>query len=136
MLGRKKPLKVETPPQRIPTTPTEYPDGVAVETDTARYYIKGQFKYVIPSDRVLYSWAFPYVMKSSDAALSKYVKRGKLGFRPGSLLFNDGRYYLVSGSVLRKISGPDVFETFGLDPSRALWVSDEEMKLHKAGEVF
>jgi hypothetical protein len=68
--------------------------------------------------------------------LVKYNKAGKVGFRSGSFLYNDGKYYFVSGSALRKISSPDVFVTMGLDTRQAMWVSDEELKLHKAGEVF
>jgi hypothetical protein len=124
--------------QILPTTPTEYPDGVVVETESGRWYIKGRFRFLIPSDRIFYSWRFPTIIKSTDAALSKYLKNGKIGFRSGSFLYNtgDGCYYLISGNVARKISNPDVFATFGLDPRDATWVSEEELGIHKSGEVF
>ena len=122
--------------QQIPTTPTEYPDGSVVVTNSGRWYIKGKFKFLIPTDRVFNSWSFPLIIQGSDVTISKYVKNGTLGFRTGSLLYNDGVYYFVSGSSLRKISSPDIFIAFGLDTQKALWVSDEELNLHKAGEVF
>ena len=122
--------------QKIPTSPTEFPDGAVVETESGRWYIKGRFKFFISTERVFRSWSFPLVIKGTDASISKYLKNGKLGFRTGSLLYNDGRYFFVSGNEKRKISGPDVFLTFGLDSQRAIWVSDEELELHKTGEVF
>ncbi len=124
------------PVQKIPTTPTEYPDGVIVKTESGHWYIKGKSRFLVPTDRVLKSWAVPFVITSTDAALTKYAKAGKVGFRGGSFLYNDGKYYFVSGSTLRKISSPDVFITMGLDTRAAMWVSDDELKLHKAGEVF
>lgn len=130
--------KTESPkaPHRIPTLPTEFPDGSVVETESGRWYIKGKFKFLISSDRVFSSWAFPLVIKGTDVSVSKYLKNGVLGFRSGSLLYLDGQYHIVSGNVTRKVSDPDVFLTFGLDPAKALWVSEKELALHKAGEVF
>jgi hypothetical protein len=125
-----------TPTRERPTAPVEYPDGACVESQSGHFYIKGGKKYRIASNRVLYSWSFPYVAWGSNVSLSEYADGGVLGFRPGSLLFNDGIYYIVSGNVLRKVSSPDVFSTFGLDPAKALWVSDDELGLHARGEVF
>lgn len=130
---KKKPEPVQ---QKIPSQPTEYPDGSVVVTESGRWYIKGRYKFLIPTDRVFKSWNFPLVINGSDVTISKYVKNGKLGFRTGSLLWNDGKYYFVSGNLLRKISTPDVFLAFGLDTQKALWVSDDELLLHKTGEVF
>lgn len=134
MLGKKQ--KQKPVPQRIPTTPTEYPDGCVVETESGRWYIKGKFKFLIPTERVFRSWAFPLVVKGSDKTISKYLKNGKLGFRTGTLLYSDGKYFFVCGNEKRKISGPDVFLALGLDSQKAMWVSDEELELHKTGEVF
>jgi hypothetical protein len=122
--------------QKIPTSATEFPDGSVVETESGRWYIKGRFKFLIPTERIFRSWSFPLVIKGTDASISKYLKNGKLGFRTGSLLYNDGRYFLVSGNEKRKISGPDAFLTFGLDSQKAIWASDDELELHKTGEVF
>jgi hypothetical protein len=135
-LFKKKQPEPQRFQQKIPTTPTEYPDGSVVVTESGRWYIKGKFKFLIPTDQVFRSWSFPLIINGSDVTISKYIKNGKLGFRAGSLLYNDGRYYFISGNELRKISGPDAFVAFGLDPQTALWVSDEELLLHKAGEVF
>lgn len=129
-------FKKKTPPQRIPTTPTEYPDGSVVVTESGRWYIKGKYKFLIPTERVFLSWSFPLVVQGTDSAISKYLKNGKLGFRTGTILWNDGIYYVVSGNVKRKISGPDFFLTHGIDPQRAVWVEDSELALHKTGEVF
>lgn len=132
---KKKPLP-QKPQQKIPTTPTDFPDGSVVVTDSGRWYIKGKFKFLVSSDRVFNSWSFPLVINGTDSSISKYIKNGVLGFRSGSLLYLDGQYHIVSGNVIRKISDPDVFLTFGLDPAKALWVSEKELALHKAGEVF
>lgn len=128
--------KAQAPQQKIPTTPTDYPDGSVVITESGRWYIKGKFKFLIPTDRVFNSWSFPLIIKGSDVSVSKYLKNGKLGFRTGTLLWNDGIYYIVSGNTKRKISGPDFFLTHGIDPQSAMWVEDSELALHKTGEVY
>lgn len=73
---------------------------------------------------------------SSEAALSQYVYGGVLGFRDGSLIQNisDGKMYLISGSLRRHITNPDVFERLGMDEKGIIRVSDKEVKLHKEGE--
>ena len=133
----KKPQPVQTTPiQTVPKTPTEYPDGVIVKSESGWWYIKGKNRFNVPTERVLKSWSVPFVITTTEAALAKYTKAGKVGFRGGSFLYNDGKYYFVSGSVLRKISSPDVFVTMGLDTQQALWVSDDELRLHTVGEVI
>lgn len=136
MFRSKKIQEVPPPKFKVPTTPTVFPDGSVVTTESGRWYIKGKNRFFIPTDRVFFSWSFPLVINGTDASISKYLRTGTLGFRSGSLLYADGQYYIVSGNVTRKVSDPDVFLTFGLDPRRALWVSDKELALHKAGEVF
>lgn len=134
MFKRKTPQTA--PAQKIPTSPTNFPDGAVVVTETGRWYIKGKYRYLISSDRVFYSWSFPLVINATEKSAVNYSKMGKLGFRAGTLIFNDGKYYFVTGNTRRKISDPDVFVTLGINPQAALWVSDEELALHKLGEVF
>lgn len=117
-------------------TPCEFPDGCLVVTESVSWYIKGAYRYQVTSERVERSWHFPLIVRAKEAALAKYLKGGKLGFRPGTLLFNDGKYYLIFNNKARKVSSPDVFDKFGIEYSNAVWVSDEELGLHKEGENF
>jgi hypothetical protein len=107
-----------------------------VITESGRWYIKGKFRFLIPTDRVFNSWSFPLTITGSDVSVSKYTKAGKLGFRAGSLLWNDGVYYVISGNKKVRITGPDFFLTNGIDPQSARWVDDSELALHKTGEVY
>lgn len=129
--------KKERPAQQVlPTIPVDYPDGSVVITESGRWYIKNKYRFLVPSDRIFRSWNFPLVLNGTDASVSKYLKNGKIGFRSGSFVYNDGLYYIISGNLKRKIANPDVYAAFGLDPLLATWASDDELELHKNGEVF
>jgi hypothetical protein len=82
---------------------------------------------------VLGSWSFNNVIDATEAAVSKYVIAGKLGFRDGTLITNmaDKKTYLVSESQLRLITSPDVIDKFNL---KDIIVSEQEINLHKVGE--
>ena len=123
-------------PKVIPQTPTEYPDGICVKSETGYWYIKGKLRFSVPTQRVFESWSFPNVMETSESALTNYVKGGRIGFRSGTLLYNSGNFYIISGNVSRRIANPDVLTTFGLSVDQAVWVADEELEIHKNGEVF
>jgi hypothetical protein len=139
MWNRKKKSK-----SRVPTntglifTPQEYPAGTCVETTEGFFFInKDHKRYRIVSDRIFDSWKFPLVVYTSEQALAKYpVALTKLGFRDGTLLNNlaDGKLYLVSGSVLRHITGPDIMARLGITKDDAISVSDAEIKIMKTGE--
>ena len=126
------------PKKTLPVSPIDYPDGVCVKSETGYWYLKGKLRFSVPTQRTLDSWRFPVVIETTEAALANYTKGGKIGFRSGSFLFDmtNGGYYIISGRIKRKIVNPDIFELFGLDRAQALWVSQEELDLHKNGEVF
>ena len=117
------------------TSPTNFPSGIAVETDKNTYWIKDGKRYRLISNRAAKSWAFTTV-KGTEASLSSIKLVGKLGFRDGTLIKNisDGKMYLVSQNKLRHISDPDLFLKYGLDRSTVIEVSDLEVKSHDLGE--
>jgi hypothetical protein len=119
----------------IISQPTNFPSGIAVQTDKATYWIKDGKRYRLISDRAAKSWCFTTV-KATEAALSGIKLVGKLGFRDGTLIKNiaDGKMYLVSQNKLRHIVDPDIFIKYGLDRSNLIEVSDTEVKAHDTGE--
>jgi hypothetical protein len=119
----------------IISQPTNFPSGIAVQTDKATYWIKDEKRYKLISDRAAKSWSFTTV-KATEAALSGIKLVGKLGFRDGALIKNiaDGKMYLVSQNKLRHIVDPDIFDRYGLDRSNLIEVSEAEIKAHNIGE--
>lgn len=131
----------KTSNQYIPLTPQDYPAGIAVQTAKGAYLIhKDGKKYRIPSKKILDSWNYPIVVITTELALEKYpTALTKLGYRDGSLLNNiaDGKLYLVSGSLLRHITSPDVFTRLGVSKEDAIVVSDAEINSMKLGaEIY
>ena len=121
----------------IVSNPTNFPSGIAVQTDKATYWIKDGKRYRLISDRAAKSWCFTTV-NATEAALSGIKLAGKLGFRDGSLIKNiaDGKMYLVSQNKLRHIVDPDIFIKYGLDRSNLIEVSEAEIKAHDLGETL
>jgi len=121
----------------IISQPTNFPSGIAVQTDKATYWIKDGKRYRLISDRAAKSWCFTTV-KATESALSGIKLAGKLGFRDGSLIKNiaDGKMYLVSQNKLRHIVDPDIFIKYGLDRSNLIEVSEAEVKAHDLGEIL
>lgn len=115
--------------------PTNFPSGIAVQTDRATYWIKDGKRYKLISDRAAKSWTFTTV-NATESALSGIKLVGKLGFRDGSLIKNiaDGKIYLISQNKRRHITSPDMFDNFGLDRSKIIEVSDDEINMHNLGE--
>lgn len=132
--------KQTPPPQPTPepiSTRTNFPVGLAVRTANGVYLIKKTSKLKFASDRVFSTWGLTAVLATPEAV--KHIPvGGTLGFRDGTLIKNiaDGKMYLVSGNLKRHVVSPDAFSRYGLDPDRAVLVSDEEVKLHKDGEVL
>lgn len=119
--------------------PVEYPSGVFVHTEKGYFYIVSHDKrFRIITERVLNSWAPQVVIETTEAALAKYRVAAKLKFRNGSLLYSqsDGKMYLVSDNQLRHIVNPDVLVNLGRKRTDAVWVSQDEINLHKEGEVL
>ena len=121
----------------VVSQPTNFPSGIAVQTDKATYWIKDGKRYRLISDRAAKSWCFTTV-KATEAALSGIKLVGKLGFRDGALIKNiaDGKMYLVSQNKLRHIVDPDIFIKYGLDRSNLIEVSEAEVKAHDLGEIL
>ena len=119
----------------IISQPTNFPSGIAVKTDKDTYWIKDGKRYRLISDRAATSWSFTTV-NATEAALTGFKLAGKLGFRDGTLIKNiaDGRIYLVSQNKLRHIVDPDSFTRYGLDRSKVVEVSENEISAHDLGE--
>ena len=119
----------------IISQPTNFPSGIAVKTDKDTYWIKDGKRYRLVSDRAATSWSFTTV-NATEAALTGFKLAGKLGFRDGTLIKNiaDGRIYLVSQNKLRHIVDPDSFTRYGLDRSKVVEVSENEISAHDLGE--
>lgn len=121
----------------IPETPTKYPAGVLLLTETGKWYLMGkQGKFLIPNERVLASWDFYNIVYTSDIALSKTPTLRKLGFRNGTLIKNiaDAKLYLISEDKRRQILNPDVLNLLFLNEEDAILVSQDEINLHQEGE--
>lgn len=131
--------KKQTPIQPIPPeVPFKYPSGVCVETESGRYYLKGNRKYKIKSDLVFKSWSFPVVIKSSDVAISKYTNSlRRLGFRDGSILRDiyNGELFIISEGERIKITTVEMYEALGINESKVPYVSHEDVVFHKEGEI-
>jgi hypothetical protein len=116
-------------------SPTNFPSGIAVKTESGTYWIKDGKRFKLISDRAAQSWLFTTI-NASDSALINIKIAGKLGFRDGTLIKNiaDGKMYLVSQNKKRHITSPDIFNKFGLDRSRLIEVSAVEIAAHDLGD--
>ena len=114
---------------------TNFPSGISVKTDKNTYWVKDGKLYRIISERAENSWSFVTV-HAAESALSKFKVVGKLGFRDGTLIkdISDGKIYLISQNKRRHITSPDVFDDFGLDRSKIVEVSSDEVAMHLLGE--
>jgi len=121
--------------QKIVTSPTQFPSGLAVKTDKATYWIKDGKRFKLISDRAEKSWMFTTV-EGTETAVAGIKLAGKLGFRDGTLIKNiaDGKIYLISQNKKRHIVDPDSFDKFGLDRSKVIEVSAFEVSMHELGE--
>ena len=122
-----------------PTRPTgriDYPDGVAVETEAQRYYIKSGKKYRFTSERVFDSWSLS-LATSSEASVAHIPQAPTvMGFRDGTLVmdFTDNILYLISGLKRRKVTNPDWMDRLNLNVEDAILASAKEIALHLEGE--
>jgi len=124
-------------PPKVPDTPTKYPVGVLVLTETGQWYlIRKDGKLKIPTARVLESWDFRTVVHTSTIALSKTPTVGTLGFRDGTLIENmaNGKLYLISANLRRQITNPDIWDLLFINAEDVILVSEDETNLHKEGE--
>lgn len=121
-----------------PTTPTDYPSGICVRTETGYYYINGKFRHPILGSRIRRSWHFPFIVVSTNAALVNYPRAARLGFRDGTLLraVSDGHLYFIAQRLRRPVQSPEALSNLGLTSKDAIWISSEELNIHKLGEVL
>lgn len=121
-----------------PTFPIDYPSGVCVRSGDNVYYVNGKYIHSVKGARILASWNFPRIINSSNEALAGYVKAKRLGFRDGTLVrcLYDGKVYFISKGLRRQVSNPDLLCWIGLSVNDAVWVSLDEINLHKDGEVL
>lgn len=138
MFRKKSEPVAPNPEPARPTAPVDYPTGIAVEVESGDvYFVKGLTKFKFFSHRCFESWSL-VPARGSRASLSKFKSApGPLGFRDGTLVktISDGKYYLISGNKRRLVVTPDVHK-YGLSLDRAILVSDEEARIHEAGEVL
>lgn len=119
-----------------PTVPVDYPTGTCVQTEKGVFFIKGKFRFRVTSDRILTSWQYPFVIRSSEDACARYKIAGKLGFRQGTLIedISNGKMYLISENLRRQIVSPDFFDVMLFPRDKIIQVSPQEVALHKEGE--
>lgn len=127
---RRKPKSVP------PSVPVDYPAGTCVQTEKGVFLLKGKYRYRITSERILNSWNYPFVVESTESAVSQYKIGGKVGFRQGTLIkdMSNGKMYLISENLRRLIDSPDFFDVMLFPRDKMIEVSHEEAELHKEGE--
>jgi hypothetical protein len=115
--------------------PVMWPSGWFVTTEVATWYIKGNLRLRVYSDRCLASWKAQPAL-ATEKSLAGYKKSGVLGFRDSTLIqdVSDGRMYVVSQSKRRHVVNPDALTILGLKLKDAVVVSAAEAALHKDGE--
>lgn len=121
----------------LPSSPVVYPSGVFIHTEKGYFYIHGEGKRMrIISERVLASWTPQRIIKTTEAAVSKYRVTSKIRFRNGSLIWNisDGKMYLIENGTRRHITSPDVLTRIGATTKDVVAVSLDEINLHPEGE--
>lgn len=117
------------------TSPTNFPSGIAIKTNSGTYWIKDGKRYRLVSKRAEDSWSFTTV-NATDESIAHIKIAGKLGFRDGTLIKNiaDGKLYLISQNKRRHIVDPDTYLKYGLDKNATIEVSDLECNIHELGE--
>ena len=121
--------------QTLPTSPIVYPHGTCVETEKGIFLIRGEKRYFLPTVRIKESWAFPRIVRTTEAAVSKYPIAARLGFRDGSLICDmaSGKIYLIANNERRQIVSPEALERIGASTSDATVVSSYEAGLQRLG---
>lgn len=133
-------LRKQTTTSHWPTTPlTEFPHGTFLVTESGFFYVLSPEKrFRFTTKRVLESWSPQRIVAASeeDAAVKKMRIASKMKFRDGSLLYSQasGKMYLVSNKKVRHITSPDILTALNMRRQDAVWVSEEEIKLHEEGE--
>jgi len=112
------------------------PTATIVKIDDYYYFIKGDFRLKFVSKTAVDSWN-SRVVEGDSSLLDKYHPGGLIGFRDGTLLatgYGLPGMFLVSGGKLRRVPDNETLHALGLRESDVLWVSLEELIVHKEGE--
>lgn len=130
-LFRKDEPAVDRPEKKI-----DYPDGLAIETEGATYFIKGGLRIPFPSQRVFETWNLVPIISSEASCAHIPLAKSRMGLREGTLVvdFSDNKIYLISGGKRRLITNPSVLDDLNLEPISATVVSHDEVLLHTEGE--
>lgn len=128
--------KKTTPDVVRPTESLTYPDGVAVETEEATYFIKGGVRYRFPTQRVFESWSLHAAYGSEQSVKQHKLSKTVMGFRDGTLIldFADNVLYLISNAKRRRVTNPDWLDSLNLDYKDAIVASTKEVALHNEGD--
>jgi hypothetical protein len=118
---------------------SEYPEGTFIKTEKGYFYVVSDVKrYRFTTSRVLDSWAPQRIIETTEnnPAVKRLRIAAKMKFRNGSLLYcqADGKMYLVSNKKVRHIKSPDILTGLSMKRKDAVWVSEDEIKLHEEGE--
>ena len=121
-----------------PSEPVVYPNSSFVRTESGIYYLTNGKRFRLLSERVLDSYSPHRVIETTEAALAKYPRGGKLKFRAGSLIYNlaDGKIYLIEDGLRRHVTSPEALARIGATEKDAVVVSKAETALHQEGEEF
>lgn len=112
--------------------PVAWPNGIAVKVGDTYWYIKGNTRLHIISERAVRSWGL-HISNGTNASTAAFRKAGTLGFRDGSLIkdISSGKIYLIAASKKRHVTNPDVLTILGYP---VVDVSREEAAIHINGE--
>ena len=106
--------------------------GTCIRTENGFFYIKNSVRVKIPNRKVLKSWNFSKVVKTSEANVSHYPIMGLLPYRDASLLWciADAKYYLITQGKRVLVEDPDTLSNHGLGFKDAFIVSKKELLTH------
>lgn len=129
--------RIHQSPRRL----SDFPQGIFLKTEKGYFMVINNTKrYRFSSKRVLDSWSPQRIVEASEdePAVARLRIAAKMKFRNGSLLYcqADGKMYLVSNNEVRHITNPDVLTNLQLSRQEAVWVSEDEINLHKKGELL
>lgn len=111
------------------------PSGLIAKTEKGYFYVKGNKRYKLVSQRAANSWDLK-IINTSESLIKNIQVSGILGFRDGTLIrdISNQKIYLISDNKKRNISDPDFFKIFNYKKDDIVLVSAKEAGCHKEGE--
>lgn len=111
------------------------PSGLIAKTEKGFFYVKGNKRYKIVSQRACNSWDLK-IINTSESLIKNIQVSGILGFRDGTLIrdVSNQKVYLISDNKKRNISDPDFFKVFNYKKDDIILISAKEAGCHKEGE--